>query len=402
MVINLIHNGMMTTCILQLSRQPLPYLCTWLANKFTETMGNCCRSNPGSRSLIDQKSGQNVVVRLSMNVPRIQREPVGAEDLQQHALWIRPLIVQCSSLSAQVFANYVDRSPTFIDGRHTVVARQALHRCESRSRSMSRPHSLPLGPHRSRSVRPLKLVEVSVDDVWKPSGIPYSSASFFTTNEATTIEWKGHGLKIRIPDNSRPTSLSQTTPTLLKVHTHTFANEVQQYHDPMGIILLYPDEYMPVSTLYSIQIEGGKLCKPVTIEFQHCLDTFIDISDLVILRAPDVSKHFEPIEDAVFDRGTGYGKITVPKLDGINQEYDDFSWFIVALRRLFFPSTICYKAHVYTSKITMKMYFIITMALELCTTVRNLANHCFPELGSISLSYAQPVFLIYIIYRDNN
>ena len=388
MVINLIHNGMMTACILQLSRQPLPYLCTWLANKFTETMGNCCRSNPDSRSLIDPSHESDhwqpdVMVRpANMNVPR---EPVGAEDLQQHALWIRPLIVQCSSLSAQVFANYVDRSPTFIDGRHAV----SLLRCESRS--ISRPHSL--GPHRSRSVRPLKLVEVSVDDVWKPSGIPYSSASFFTTNEATTIEWKGHGLKIRIPDNSRPTSLSQFTPTLLKVHTHTFANEVQQYHDPMGIILLYPDEYMPASTLYSIQIEAGKLCKPVTIEFQHCLGSFIDISDLVILRAPDVSKHFEPIEDAVFDRETGYGKITVPKLDGINQEYDDFSWFIVALRRLFFPSTIRYKAHVYTSKITMKMYFIITMALELCTTVRKLivSLNWDPVRIQLAFAYAQPV-----------
>ena len=113
---------------------------------------------------------------------------------------------------------------------------------------------------------------------------------------------------------------------------------------------------------------AGKLCRPVTIEFQHCLDIAdtVHISDLVILRAADVTEYFEPIDDAVFDR-SGYGKVIVPK-NG-SQEYDKFSWFIVALRLVLLPNTIQYKAHVYISKRTKKIYFIVTMALEPCTTV---------------------------------
>lgn len=202
-----------------------------------------------------------------------------------------------------------------------------------------------------------------LDSVWKPSTPAHSSTSFLITSKATTIEWKGYGLKIHISDNSLAPSLPLTTRTRLEVYAHTLANDVKWYQ--------YLGGYIPVSGLYSIQMRTGKLCKPVTIEFQNCLgslsDHDIDISDLAILRAADVTEHFEPIDDTVFDRGSGYGKITVPKLDGINQEYDDFSWFIVALRQFFLPNTIHYIAHVYTSK--MKICFIVTMALELCTTV---------------------------------
>ena len=122
----------------------------------------------------------------------------------------------------------------------------------------------------------------------------------------------------------------------------------------------------------------GKLCRPVTIEFQHCLDISdaVHVSDLVILRAAKVKEYFEPINDAVFDRRTGYGKVIVPKSLTGNEEYDNFSWFIIALRRIFLPNTIQYKAHVYISKTNnMKMYFIVTMALEPCTTVGTMSCH---------------------------
>ena len=137
-------------------------------------------------------------------------------------------------------------------------------------------------------------------------------------------------------------------------------------------IIWFSDPGVPVSTLYSIKIGAGKLYKPVTIEFQHCsltsTGTSDNISDLMILRAADETKYFEPINDAVFDKESQCGKITVPKLNG-NQEYDDFSWFIVALRRLFLPNTIHYKGHVYISKTILKMCFIITMAIEPCTMI---------------------------------
>ena len=222
--------------------------------------------------------------------------------------------------------------------------------------------------------------------VWKPSTFAYSSANFFITCKARTIEWRGHGLKIHIPDNSLAPSVHSFVRTQLEVHMHTF--DMDAFENPhYSLPTRYPGySYVPVSLLYSIRMGMGKLCKPVTIEFQHCLDLSksdnLRISDLessiiigtkskfdlVILRSADVTNYFEPVDDAVFDRRTRYGKVTVPKLDG-NQEYDDFSWFIIALRRIFLPTTIRYKAHVYTSKSAMKMYFIVTMALEPCTTV---------------------------------
>ena len=159
---------------------------------------------------------------------------------------------------------------------------------------------------------------------WKPSA-PYSSASSIITNKASTIEWKGHGLKIHISDNSLAPSLDPSIRARLDVHTHTFANDSK----PLAI------GYVPVSSLYSIQMGAGKLCRPVTIEFQHCLDiSDMDVSDLVILRAADVTECFEPIDDAVFDRRTDhkYGEVIVLKLLNGNEEYDNFSWFIVALR----------------------------------------------------------------------
>lgn len=182
--------------------------------------------------------------------------------------------------------------------------------------------------------------------------------------QAITIEWKGHGLKIHVPDNSLALSLDPSIHAQLEVHAHTFAfaNDGKWYRDSDYL------GYIPISSLYSIQMGAGKLCRPVTIEFQHCLDVSdaVHNSDLAILRAADVTEHFEPIDDAVFDK-SGYGKVNVPK--NVSQEYDNFSSFIVALRRIFLPNTIRYKAYVYTSKKNMKMYFIVTMALETCTTV---------------------------------
>ena len=197
----------------------------------------------------------------------------------------------------------------------------------------------------------------------------YSSASFFIINEASTTEWKGHGLQIHIPDNSLASSLDPSIRARLDVSAHTFENDGGKWYHDSG----YSPGYIPISSLYSIQMGAGKLCRPVTIEFQYCLDISdaVHVSDLVILRAAKVKECFEPIDDAVFDRRIGYGKVIVPKSLNSNQEYDTFSWFIVALRRFFLPNTIRYKAYVYTSKANMKLYFIVTMALETCTTVGN-------------------------------
>ena len=200
--------------------------------------------------------------------------------------------------------------------------------------------------------------------LWVPS-TPYSSASFVVTSKANTIEWKGYGLKIHVLDDSIPLHLTEAR---LNVSVHGLKNR-----DSLPLAasdLSSKDNHAhPASALYSIKVGSGKLCKPVTIEIQHCLSS-MHMPHSMILRAASGKKCFIPIKDAVFNLRTNYGRVTVPKSKfNENEEYDDFSWFIIALRRLLLPNTIHYKAQVYISKETLKMHFIITMAIDPCTTV---------------------------------
>ena len=220
-------------------------------------------------------------------------------------------------------------------------------------------YNLPLPP-----LRPKEPGSDIDKPLWVPS-TPYSSASFVVTNKTSTIEWKGHGLKIHVLDDSIPLYLTEAR---LDVSVHGF-----KYIDSLP---LSADDWSsskdnpahPVSALYSINVGSGKLCKPVTIEIQHCLPRVI-IPHSMILRAASEKECFKPIiEDVVFDLRANYGRVTAP-CNNKNQEYDDFSWFIIALRQLLLPNTIHYKAQVYISKTTMKMHFIITMAIDPCTTV---------------------------------
>ena len=207
--------------------------------------------------------------------------------------------------------------------------------------------------------------------LWVPS-TPHSSASFIVTNKASTIEWKGYGLKFHVLDDSIPHYLAK--PARLDVSFHGFKNRDSL---PLSVDDQYHHTYHPISALYSVKVGSGKLCKPVTIEIQHCFSVYSDSPRLRmdILRAASEDEYFKPIEDAVFDQRTNYGRVTVPCNDK-NQEYDDFSWFIIALRQFLLPGTIHYTAQVYISKTTMKMHFIITMAIDPCTTVHWCRTMC--------------------------
>ena len=197
----------------------------------------------------------------------------------------------------------------------------------------------------------------------------YGCANFDVTNRATTIEWKGHGLKIQILDDSIPHYI---TTARLNVSVHCVCHPL---YLPVPQRLDIDRDYQPVSVLYSIKVDSGKLCKPVTIEIQHC--SSLTAESLTLLRASNEREDFRPVADAVFDRRTNYGRVIVPKLNFVkDQEYDDFCWFIIAIRQVFFPNTIYYRAQVYISKTTMMMHFIVTMALDPCSTVS-----CLQRLG---------------------
>ena len=199
------------------------------------------------------------------------------------------------------------------------------------------------------------------------SSTPYSSASFTVTKSASTIEWKGYGLRIHILDNSIPQYL---TTARMDVSIHSINSK-----NPDSLPLSaddWPsdnDRADPVSALYSIKVGSGKLCKPVTIEIQHCSQSECT-PHLKILHAASEGEYFKPIKGAIFDQRTNYGRVIVPKLIADDpQEYDNFSWFIIVLRRVFSPNTIHYKAQVYISRTTLKMHFVVMMAVDLCTTV---------------------------------
>lgn len=200
--------------------------------------------------------------------------------------------------------------------------------------------------------------------LWVPS-TPYSSANFIITNKASTIKWEGYGLKIHVPDDSIPLNL---TTARLDVSVHGFTESGD--NQALCTSWLSCDDYAnPVSALYSLRVGSGKLCRPITTEIQHGSNIFQG-SHLKILRAGSENENFQPVKGTAFNCGTNYGRVTVPEsIAGENPEYDDFSWFIVVLRRVFFPNTIHYKAQVYISKPTLKMHFIVTMAIDLCTTV---------------------------------
>ena len=196
--------------------------------------------------------------------------------------------------------------------------------------------------------------QTELDQAWTSSQA-YGYASFDVSNKATSIEWKGYGLKLQILDNSVRTTAK------LDISVHCINQSYLRVpHDP--------HDYQSVSALYSIKVGSGKLCKPVTIEIQHC--SSLAAEQLMLLRASNEIEHFRPVADAVFDQRTNYGRVIVPKLDFVeDQEYDDFSWFVIAIRQFLFRNTIHYKAQVFISKTTMMMHFIITMALDPCSTV---------------------------------
>ena len=211
--------------------------------------------------------------------------------------------------------------------------------------------------------------------IWTSSRA-YGCASFDVTNRATTIKWQGYGLKIQILDESIPQYI---TTARLDVSVH-YISSPSYLPGPVS----HDDyDYWPVSALYSIKVGSGKLCKPITIEIQHC-SRLHEIS--ILLRASSEREPFRPVIGAVFDPKTNYSKVIVPKLDFVeDQEYDDFSWFIIAIRRFLFRNTIHYKAQVYISKTTMMMHFIITMALDPCSTVS-----CLQQLYLVITNLREP------------
>ena len=188
---------------------------------------------------------------------------------------------------------------------------------------------------------------------------PHTEESFTITSEAKVFEWKGYGLIVHVPENCLPHSL---TSARLDVKICSMYLHVEHR-------TLRPDQ--PVSALYSVTVGEGRLCKPITLQIQHCASTKSIPQRMVnFLRSTDEDQPFNPI---LFAHESGqYCKVTVPQAQSETPslaEYDDFSWFMIVLRHVFLPGSIHYTAQVYIKCTDKVMHFIVTMALDVCTSV---------------------------------
>ena len=118
---------------------------------------------------------------------------------------------------------------------------------------------------------------------------PYGHKSFNITNEAKRYEWKGYGITVYVPDRC----LSQNvTSARLDLKVCTFLN--QQTIPLLGIDQDEISNFQPMSALYSVTVGEGRLCKPVILEIQHCLEPIEShepvpqhTDELSVLRAQD-------------------------------------------------------------------------------------------------------------------
>ena len=200
---------------------------------------------------------------------------------------------------------------------------------------------------------------------WKHSK-PYGEGSFTVTNKATIFEWKGHGLKVHVSDNC---IFQNVNTARLDFKVCTF----QQLKTVPGA-----SSCIPVSALYSVTVGEGRLCKPVTFEIQHCAESETcasianDDAYVMLLHAVDSHQDFKAIKGDRFECDSLYGKAVLPELEAEFHNYQDFSWLLIVLKQHFLPGSIRYKAQVYmstTSTQPITMHFIVTMALDCCTTV---------------------------------
>ena len=124
---------------------------------------------------------------------------------------------------------------------------------------------------------------------------------------------------------------------------------------------LHADMLEPVSVLYSVKVHSGRLLDKIGLEIQHCAQD--KSSNVKFLHAHDESEHFKEMP---------YTNNEGSSLIKIGPKSEDFSWFIVAIRR-YFVRHLDYTAYSFITPKSLTEFtlsFVITMAIDPCTTVR--------------------------------
>ena len=131
--------------------------------------------------------------------------------------------------------------------------------------------------------------------------------SIIITSQAQTINWKGYGLKLHIPQHSLPPDFEQCR-LLIKVISGQFK---------------LPENTFLVSAVYWLDSEPGIIfSKHLTVEIQHCATS---TSRLSFVSAKHLHDTFDAVEKGEFSHENVYGRVQLNHFSLLGIVYHWFS-----------------------------------------------------------------------------
>ena len=177
--------------------------------------------------------------------------------------------------------------------------------------------------------------------------------SVVITSKAKTFDWKGHGLKVHIPQEALPVGLQECR-LLIKFLSGQFA---------------FPENTSLVSAVYCLDSDPRlDFSKPLAVEIQHCASNAARLS---FVCAKCSQKHlpyeFKAVNKGEFSRENAYGRV----------QLNHFSlWGIVCD---WLSGNQLYCAHLYymNAEINLRyIHYVIIKNLEVNITV-SFKSFCF-------------------------
>ena len=152
------------------------------------------------------------------------------------------------------------------------------------------------------------------------------------TNEEQTIIWKGHGLKLCIPQGSLPPGHTQCCIKIKVVISGHFH---------------FPENSQPVSAIYWLSSDlNQQFSQPLTLEIQHCARQSA-VSTLEVVTATTASHslpfQFKCLKGGVFNQFTSYGSIRLNHFSLVSIIWN-------RIRSVFSSPPLTYCCHMYYTK----------------------------------------------------
>ena len=212
-------------------------------------------------------------------------------------------------------------------------------------------------------------------------------------NDGGTLEWKGYGLKLHVPEHS--CSLQANSEECRIIIRASLSGAFKL---PDDTELLSPIFWMSVA-------DGQKFLKPVTLEIQHCASRHeiededeSSLADLSFMSAESFAEvgHlpyiFKALEGGVFTDYSSYGSIQLTQLSGVG---------VAGCK----ATPCCYRAHVYRTNTGVRdwrFYFVVTRDLEAQRKVRYRLESFlkpFTKLKNCSCTIRESMFMLHALFR---